>query len=52
MNFQVSSISMEILYVVYFQVSVKLANNVNFTFVDANGNDFNPGPDGWTKVPV
>ncbi|CAC5407218.1 CD109 [Mytilus coruscus] len=30
-------------------VSVKLANNVNFTFVDANGNDFNPGPDGWTK---
>ncbi|XP_052071276.1 CD109 antigen-like [Mytilus californianus] len=31
------------------QVSVKLANNVNFTFVDANGNDFNPGPDGWTK---
>ncbi|XP_063427674.1 CD109 antigen-like [Mytilus trossulus] len=31
------------------QVSVKLANNVNFTFVDANGNDFNPGPNGWTK---
>ncbi|XP_052103778.1 CD109 antigen-like [Mytilus californianus] len=31
------------------QVSVKLANNVNFTFVDANGNDFNPGSDGWTK---
>ncbi|VDI14360.1 Hypothetical predicted protein [Mytilus galloprovincialis] len=31
------------------QVSVKLANNVNFTFVDVNGNDFNPGSDGWTK---
>ncbi|XP_052103753.1 CD109 antigen-like [Mytilus californianus] len=31
------------------QVSVKLANNVNFTFVDANGNDFNPAPNGWRK---
>ncbi|XP_052103780.1 CD109 antigen-like [Mytilus californianus] len=31
------------------QVSVKLSNNADFSFVDGNGNSFNPGGDGWTK---
>ncbi|XP_076095866.1 CD109 antigen-like [Mytilus galloprovincialis] len=31
------------------QVSVKLSNNADFSFVDANGNSLNPGVDGLTK---